>query len=290
MIGFQKEETMNTTTRKQLIQFFIITFAFAWLIWLPGVLIPNFPVSGKTLEVLGALSPLLAALYLTARSAGKPGLKRIFASSFGAGCNWKFLGGATLMLLSVHALSRLIYSRFTGNLPQSDMLTNPFGLLPLFILMFLLGGGLNEEIGWRGYALDRLQSKYGALAASLFLGVFWIVWHLPVFYLPGTNQSLIPFWLFTLSVIPLGVMMTWVYNNTNRSIFAAAFFHTIGNLAHELFRIMPTADSPAITGFVIMTVLYYLAAIIVVAVYGTRQLRREPAGQPAPEESSWQAT
>jgi membrane protease YdiL (CAAX protease family) len=281
---------MNTTTRKQLVQFFVITFAFAWLIWLPGVLIPNFPISGKALEVLGALSPMLAALYLTARTEGKPGLKRIFASSFGAKCNWKFLGGATLMLLVVHALSRLVYSRFTDNLPQSDMLTSPFGLLPLFIIIFLLGGGLNEEIGWRGYALGRLQSRYSALAASLFLGVFWIIWHLPVFFLPSTNQSLIPFWLFTLSVIPMGVMMTWVYNNTNQSIFAAAFFHTIGNLAHELFCIRPTADSPALTGFVIMTVLYYLATIIIVAVHGAKKLRREPADQPAQEEKSWQAT
>lgn len=119
-----------------------------------------------------------------------------------------------------------------------------------------------------------MQSKYSALVASLVLGVFWIVWHLPVFFLAGTNQSLIPFWLFTLSVIPLGIMMTWVYNNTNQSIFAAAFFHAIGNLAHEIFRIMPTESSPSITGFVILTVLYYLTAIIITLVFGAKTLRR----------------
>jgi membrane protease YdiL (CAAX protease family) len=274
---------MNTKTRKELTQFFIITFAFSWLIWLPGVVIPNFPISGKTLEILGGLGPAVAALILVGRAQGRAGLKRILANSFGAGCKWGFLAGASLMLLVLHAASRLIYGLFSTNLPESEMLASPAGLIPVFIIMFLLGGGLNEEIGWRGYALDRIQNKYSALAASLFLGAFWIVWHLPVFFLTGTNQSLVPFWLFMLAVIPLGVMMTWVYNNTNQSIFAAAFFHTIGNLSHELFRIMPTKASPALTGFVILTVLYYLATVVIVVVYGAKTLQRrklemDPAG------------
>ena len=218
---------------------------------------------------------MVAALILTLKYDGKPGIKQILASSFGAKCNWKFLGAASLTLLVVHYLSRLIYTQFSTNLPQSELLASPISILPIFIIMFLVGGGLDEEIGWRGYALDRLQSKYSALIASLILVIFWIVWHLPVFYLPGTNQSMIPFWLFTFSVIPLGVMMTWVYNNTNQSIFAAAFFHTVGNLAHELFRIMPTAASPSLTGFKILTVLYFLVAAIITIVYGAKTLRKE---------------
>ena len=270
---------MNSKTRKELINFFVIAFAFAWLVWLPGVLIPNFPITGKVLEVIGALGPALAALILVGRSEGKAGLKRIAANSFGKKCNWKFLIWSSLLLLGIHAASRLLYGLFSSNLPESDMLASPLSILPLFIVMFLLGGGLNEEIGWRGYALDRFQSKYSALTSSLFLGVFWIVWHLPVFFLPGTNQSLVPFWLFILTVIPLGVMMTWVYNNTNKSIFAAAFFHTIGNLAHELFRIMPTEASPDLTGFVILTILYYLTAAVIVIVFGAKALSKSFSGE-----------
>jgi membrane protease YdiL (CAAX protease family) len=265
---------MQTQTRRELWQFFVIAFAFSWLIWLAGIFIPNFPIQGQGLEMLGALGPAVAALYLTWRAEGKEGLKRIGASSFGAKCKWSFLLWASLMLLAVHAVSRVIYSLLATNLPTSEMLASPVMLIPAFIIMFLVGGGLDEEIGWRGYALDRLQSKFSALIASLLLGVVWVVWHLPVFFLPGTNQALIPFWLFTLSVIPLGVMMTWVYNNTNKSIFAAAFFHTIGNLSHELFRIMPTESSPALTGFVILTVLYYLAAIVITIVFGAKTLRK----------------
>jgi membrane protease YdiL (CAAX protease family) len=265
---------MNTQTRKELTQFFIITFAFSWLVWLPGVLINDFPISGKALEILGALGPALAALILVGRTESKAGIKALFANAFGKNCNWKFLFGASLMLLGVHAAARFIYGLFSTNLPESEMLASPAALIPLFIIMFLLGGGLNEEIGWRGYALDRIQSRYSALAASFFLGVFWIVWHLPVFFLQGTNQSLVPFWLFMLAVIPLGVMMTWVYNNTNQSIFAAAFFHTVGNLSHELFRVMPTDASPSLNGFVILTALYYLTALVIVGIYGAKSLRQ----------------
>jgi hypothetical protein len=144
------------------------------------------------------------------------------------------------------------------------MLASPVEFIPLFVIMLLAGGGLNEEIGWRGYALDRFQNRFSPLTASLLLSILWILWHLPVFFLPGTNQSQVPFWLFSLAVIPLGVMMTWVYNNSGKSIFAAAFFHTIGNLSHELFRIMPIETNSALTGFVILTVLYFIAAVAVV--------------------------
>jgi len=68
-------------------------------------------------------------------------------------------------------------------------------------------------------------------------------------------------------------MLTWVYNNT-KTIFAAAMFHTVGNLAHELFRVIPTEDNPDLTGFVIFTLFYYAAAIVIVVIYGAKTLRR----------------
>ena len=267
------------TPQQKLSQFLILTFAFSWLIWLPGVLttfgiisVPSGLV--KLLELVGATGPAVAALYLTGRYTGKPGLKQMLISSINVKTHWRFWLGAVVMLLALHAAARWIYSLVEPNLPQSDLLQSPVAIVPIFIVMFLVGGGLGEEIGWRGYALDLIQEKRMALVASLFLFVLWSVWHFPLFFMGGTNQSLIPIWLWLLPVLPLSVMLTWVYNNTH-TIFAAAMFHTVGNLSHELFRVVPTEVSPNISGFVILTVLYYVAAIAIVGVYGAKTLRRE---------------
>jgi membrane protease YdiL (CAAX protease family) len=266
---------MNTQTRKELVQFFGFTFVFAWLFWLPGVLaylgIIDAPAGLlKLLELVGALGPAVIALILTGRQAGKPGLKQMMVSSFNVKAHWKFWIGAVLMLLALHAAARFVLTLIASAPPPSP---TPYATIPMFILMFLVGGGLDEEIGWRGYSLDRLQTKYSALNASLLLVVVWIVWHLPLFFYGGTNQSLIPFWLWLLPVIPLGVMLTWVYNNT-KTIFAAAMFHTTGNFAHELFRVMPTDTHPELTGVIILTGFYYAAAIVIVIIYGASTLRR----------------
>jgi membrane protease YdiL (CAAX protease family) len=267
------------TSQQKLTQFLIFTFAFSWLIWLPGVL-TSFGVitipSGliRLLELVGAIGPAVAALYLTGRHEGKPGLKRVLISSFNVKAHWRFWLGAVAMLLALHAVARLLYSLIEPNLPQSDLLQSPIAIIPIFIVMFLVGGGLGEEIGWRGYALDLIQEKQTVLIASLLLFMVWSVWHFPLFFMSGTNQSLIPIWLWLLPVLPLSVMLTWVYNNTH-TIFAAAMFHTIGNLSHELFRVVPTETSPNTSGFVILTVLYYVAAIAIVGIYGAKTLRRE---------------
>ncbi len=266
---------MNTKTQNELRNFFILTFAFSWLIWLPGVLaargVIETAVSSTPLILLGGLGPAIAAIVLTARAEGRAGLKQLASSALNPKRAFPWLIGASVLLLVLHATSRFIYSMFSSNLPVSAQVSSPITVLPFFIIVSFLGGGLDEEIGWRGYALDRLQERFSALNASFILTAFWIVWHLPVSMMQGTNQSLIPFWLFTLAGIPLGVMLTWVYNST-RSIFAAAFFHALGNVAHEVFVVHPTAESTAITGMIILTVFYFVAAIAIVWIYGAKGL------------------
>lgn len=138
---------MDRQTRRQLAAFFIITFAFSWLIWLPGVFLPELPIPGMVLQALGALGPTIAALALTWRWQGRVGLKQILARSFGAGCRWRFLFGASLLHLALLAASRGLYGLFSSNLPTSEMLTSPLAIVPLFVMMLFIGGGLDEEIG-----------------------------------------------------------------------------------------------------------------------------------------------
>jgi len=259
--------------------FFIQVILFSWILWLPGVLawFGLIHLPGGILAVLkltGALSPAIFALILTGRNRGKQGLSAMLKSSFNIKRGWPFLLAASVLLLATHALSRFMFQFFTDELPQSDIVTSIPAAVGFFIAVFIMGGGLGEEIGWRGFALVKLQETNSALKSSLILSAVWIIWHLPLFYYGGTNQSLIPFWAFLLTVIPLGVMLTCVFNNTG-TIFAAAFFHTIGNLAHELFRVIPNSGNQPLTGFFILTALYYAAAIVITIKFGAGKLRTE---------------
>jgi len=82
------------------------------------------------------------------------------------------------------------------------------------LLIFLVGGSLSEEFGWRGFALPALQSRWGWRVASLVLGLIWAVWHLPLFYSAGNLQSHWPFGWFALSVIASSVLFAWLCNRT----------------------------------------------------------------------------
>ncbi len=140
-----------------------------------------------------------------------------------------------------------------------------------FALFILVIGPLPEEIGWRGYLLDRLQLRWKALGASLVLGVIWWTWHLPLLGLPGyfdafgraPPTALDLLW----GILPAAVLYTWVYNNTARSILAVIVFHFMHNFTGEFLGIDESVR-------LIRLVLEWGAAIVVVIFCGPRTLRR----------------
>jgi membrane protease YdiL (CAAX protease family) len=115
--------------------------------------------------------------------------------------------------------------------PGLDSIAALLGLAG-FVFWF---GPLPEEIGWRGFALDRLLRRLPALPASLVLGLVWALWHLPLFFVPGTFQAGLGLgsprsWIFLAALAPLSVVMTWIYGRTARSTLAAVLVHFSGNL------------------------------------------------------------
>lgn len=108
-------------------------------------------------------------------------------------------------------------------------------LLVSFAHNLLLGGSLGEEIGWRGFLLPQLLKRNSPLAASLILGVVWSLWHLPIdlyagYLLEGPAAILIRI----ISVLPLAILFTWFYLQSNRSLLVALFLHTSINILPDL--------------------------------------------------------
>jgi uncharacterized protein len=153
--------------------------------------------------------------------------------------------------------------------------------LLVYLFVELTFGALSEELGWRGYALDELQSRWSALRSSLVLGFIWAFWHTPAFLIPGLSQHEMggvfswPYVSFILSVAMGSVLITWVYNNTGRSILVAGFLMHFSQNATLIMLggIFDTFTVPP-AYWTVMLVETVIAVLLVVSCYGSKTLTR----------------
>lgn len=220
--------------------FFALTFIFSWALWLPKVVV----ASGIETEILviddlvtgiaalpevGAFGPAVAAILLMYRHTGWHGvtrlLKRAVDFSFS---RWWYI--PAVVLFPVLAVGALAVAVVWGIEPTFPWAGEAYVLPIAFVYILLLGGPLQEEFGWRGYALDPLIERLGALAGSLGLGIVWGIWHLPWFYMPSmTMYYQRPLVGFMITITLLSVVMTWVYQNTGGSLAPMILLHASFN-------------------------------------------------------------
>lgn len=152
----------------------------------------------------------------------------------------------------------------------TNFLSQPLSIIPSLLFASLIP--FIEELGWRGYALDCLQSKRNALVSSLILGIVWSLWHLPLFFIKDTYQYDLgfgspAFWLFIIGIVPLSFSFTWIYNNTHRSTLAVILFHAMVNFTGELIAITERADTYSI-------MLWFIAAVAIIIIWGSKTFTR----------------
>ncbi len=163
---------------------------------------------------------------------------------------------------------------WVGETPVFSHLKN-YSLTVIFIIVVISGlfpGALGEELGWRGYALPRLQAKFSALVSSLILGVIWALWHIPTFYIEFVAQSSIPVFWFFVEVTAISILFTWIYNNTDGSVLMAILFHASNNSVTPV--LYPAVASVGYTNLFskINALLILAAALAVLIIYGGEQL------------------
>ena len=160
----------------------------------------------------------------------------------------------------------------------AEIFRSPLTLIPFVIFIFLFGP-LPEEMAWRGIALDGLQRVRNAFSASVFLGVMWTLWHLPLFFIEGTYQYGLGvgtdgFWLYMLDKVPVSIVMTWIFNNNRRSTAAAVLLHFMINFVGELFDLSLRAEQITVAG-------WWLLAVLIVIIWKPHRFVR-PGHPPQP--------
>jgi membrane protease YdiL (CAAX protease family) len=244
---------MNNSPRVSgLIAYFVLAYAFTWAFHLaiPVFGIPMDSSPAMLLYALGILGPCAAAVVVSAWSAGRRGVRELLATALRWRFGWVWWGFATLLIPVVYLLATGL-SVATGGTAPSPLFNLAAWPLVAGQVVVMIG----EEYGWRGFALPRLLERFGALGASLILGVLWASWHLPMFFVPGSPQYGSSFFAYLPMVLILTILMTLLYIRTGGSVLACMLFHASLNAAAFVILVPAEAFQYAAAAFVGLVIL-----------------------------------
>jgi uncharacterized protein len=273
-------------TRHPLLSFFAIAYALTWLAWSPWYLSESgvglLPFDGEGISaylntVALLLGPTLSAFVMTGATEGRGGVRRLLRRIvlWRVGFGWYLfvlLGIPAIIVLSTVVLPGALSSFDAAAIPTTLFLYVVAG--PVFLFA---GGPVFEEIGWRGFALPRLQRLYGPLVGTLVLGALWGLWHLPLFLIPSWDTphgSLLDVALFVVLAVSIALVITWVFNNTKQSVLLAILAHgSLNSAAVSMYALFPAR---AVTdGITNVAIGFGLAALLVVVLTRGRLGYRE---------------
>lgn len=256
--------------------FFALAYGISWALWAP-LWLPAFGVRGLPVlpfhHALGASGPISAAFLAAAMESGLKGPRDLVRRMglWRGRLSWvavALLGPYVVIALAIVAAPLLgAESVSLAGLGRSREFSqwSAIGFLAYNIVSF----GFGEEVGWRGFALPRLQTRRSALVASLVLTLGWALWHVPLFfYRPGytsMDAAGIAGWFF--SLLAGGVLLTWLYNESRGSLLVVALFHATVDVA-----LTSDISSPSVVN--VAGALITCWAIIVLITAGPRYLSR----------------
>jgi membrane protease YdiL (CAAX protease family) len=264
----------------QLAAFFIATLLYSWAFWVPYVLLLRPQDQNSTITItptsilfqsLGAIGPSLVAYLLIRFIYGHERLNQIKAKywQWNVHAKWYLVAIFLIPALSLVALLWHYFAAGSEIFPEGsvarDMIAQIGYLgflvaLPLVFISQIFSSPLFEELGWRGFALPKLQTKYSALPSSIVVGLMWGLWQLPLTMALGFSVS-----VYFLRIVSHSILFTWLFNNTNGSMLIALLFHASLNVSLSLLS--PHDD-------VVLTLVTVAAAALMALLAGYRDLAK----------------
>jgi membrane protease YdiL (CAAX protease family) len=252
--------------RHPVIVFYVLAFSISWLGWLPQALHERvlFPFTSPLLNFLGGGGPTLAAVIVLWASKKKAEIPALFKSLLKIGVSfwwfvfvfgfWVVVSAITFGIGMLLGLQSSAVNQFAWS-----------SILPIFIMMLL--SNVWEEIGWRGFVLPRLQEKLSDLKIIFIMGFLWSLWHVPLMLNPDNPMSYLPWYLEVLFSLSLTVIYTWLYLNTNRSLFFVSVFHAMSNtVAFVLLDL-----NIFVSSYVLVVSITSIVAIGIILIYGSQR-------------------
>jgi membrane protease YdiL (CAAX protease family) len=140
--------------------------------------------------------------------------------------------------------------------PTHGSVINNFAYATVFFLFNIFFAALLEELGWRGFLLPRLQRRWPPLLATLLVWLPWALWHAPLDYFRPARFSLVTYLeIRVIFLIPIALILTWLYNRGGRSVQASIIFHAgMNTFPFVLPYFMPSfASLFLIAGFAVVS-------------------------------------
>lgn len=270
------------------VRYYSLTYLVTFVLLAIGAYISYFDEQGLFMFFIvpGMMAPFMVSLAMILASKNVE-LKRDFADRL---INLKRIDLRTLpfsiLIMPLAVLVSIALSLPLGGsaaqFQPADGFSFSAGAIPAFII--LLMASTFEELGWRGYAFNSLESRFGFLRASILFGVLWSFWHLPLIFLKDSYQYEIfqeNIWYavnFFVSIIPLGVIISWIWAKNNKSIIAAILFHFLTNMCQEALNMTQATKC-------IETLVLAAVAVAIIAydkeLFFKRSPRRNPEGAAA---------
>jgi membrane protease YdiL (CAAX protease family) len=258
----------NPTFQTSGVFYLLLSLLFTWSCWIPAAVLPanSSNLLQIALHYLGGAMPMIIAILFLFTSENNEVRKDYWQRIIDfrrIKPRWYLI---LLLIVPMFITIAIITSSFlvgskTDFSSLQTKLQQPLSFLPFIFFIFMFGP-LPEELAWRGYALDKLQSHWNPFRASLLLGIYWGFWHLPLFWIEGSYQNnlgvgTIQFWLFMLDKIPFTIIMTWLYNHSQRSVLATTLFHFMVNVCGELINF-------SLQGEIFYIIIWWLFTIILI--------------------------
>jgi membrane protease YdiL (CAAX protease family) len=223
---------LNILRRLPLTSFFVFAYAWTWLCWWSVFAVSSghlsLPVPSEWLATCGQFGPFVAAMIVTWGASGRDALGQLFARLVRWRIRPVWLGISFLLLPATMLIAILLFAFVDGTVATLRFHDTWTTLPAHFVYLLILGGPLGEEPGWSGFALPRLQARYGSMWASIWLGVLRAGWHLPLWWIYPAPCA---YPLFVAGAVLLQVLFTWLFNHTGGSVLYCLIFHTSLSIA-----------------------------------------------------------